>query len=73
MRGLATSQDGRSLATDYDDGIVRLWDLATAQQILGLTGCRARVNSVAFSSDGMTLAAADHAGFITIWDARPRH
>ncbi len=50
---------------------MRLWDTVTGQELLCLTDCKARVNAVAFSPDGSTLAAADHTGAITLWRAGP--
>ena len=39
----------------------------TGQELLNLTGHPARVNAVAFSPDGHTLASADHKGAIRLW------
>ena len=52
---------------------MRVWDAVTGQELLCLTDCKARVNAVAFSPDGYTLAAADHTGAVTLWRARPAH
>ncbi len=41
------------------DGIVRLWDTQTGEHIRTLTGQAEKVNSVAFSPDGTTIAAGD--------------
>ena len=62
------------------DGIVRLWDTQTGEHIRTLTGQAERVNSVAFSPDGTTIAAGDSLTLtadsqgrnptVHLWDAR---
>jgi WD40 repeat protein len=69
------SADGQRLATAPGDGTVKIWDVATGQQILSLTAPGSKVTSVAFSSDGHWLAAGGleepYKGILRIWDARP--
>jgi WD40 repeat protein len=71
VRCLAFSPDGMTLATAGKDRTVRVWDPASGQEVLCLTGHPAWVNSVAFSPDGQTLASADHQGSIKLWRAGP--
>ncbi len=62
------------------DGIVRLWDTQTGEHIRTLTGQARRVNSVAFSPDGIIIAAGDSLTLtadsrgrnptVHLWDAR---
>jgi WD40 repeat protein/basic membrane lipoprotein Med (substrate-binding protein (PBP1-ABC) superfamily) len=66
--GLAFSPDGTCLATASSKG-AKMWDAATAQELLSLSGGGSRVNGVAFSPDGSRLAAAGDDGTATIWNA----
>ncbi len=62
------------------DGIVSLWDTQTGEHIRTLTGHAASVNSVAFSPDGIIIAAGDSLTLtvdgqgrnptVRLWDAR---
>ena len=55
--GLVFSPDGGTLATAGWDETVRLWDVVTGEQKQAFTGRKERVDSVAFSPNGATLAA----------------
>ncbi|MEO2002890.1 MAG: Calx-beta domain-containing protein, partial [Candidatus Poribacteria bacterium] len=70
VRGLAFSPDGATLAsTDAAaDNAIRLWDIASGQQIATLLGHTDRVDGVAFSPLGGTLATGNSDRAVKLWD-----
>jgi len=68
ISAMASSQDGRYLATASADGTARIWNTSTGQPVTTLTGDGAPLTGVQFgTSDGLVLTV-DQAGFVRIWD-----
>ena len=66
IHGVAFSPDGTRIAAASWDGTAKVWDAATAQEILTLKNTDTCL-SVAFSPDGTRLASASH-GRTVVWD-----
>jgi WD40 repeat protein len=67
--GLAFSPDGTRLATACQDHAMRLWDLATHDEVVELNGHTDYVHAVAFSPDGTRLASGSGDHTVRIWDS----
>jgi hypothetical protein len=61
------SADGRRLLTGDDDGLVRLWDVATGQVVRDLVGHRDTIWCVALSADGRQALSGDADGQVRLW------
>jgi WD40 repeat protein len=65
---IALAPDGHTLAVVGGEiGRIQLWDLRTRQKFFDLKDHGTRVNSLAFSPDGKTLASTAHDGSIHLW------
>jgi WD40 repeat protein len=68
VKGVAFSPDGKTLATGGDDRKVKLWNIATQQEVATLELLRGGCRSIRFSPDGRTLAAGHILGSeVEIW------
>ena len=65
----AFSRDGATLAGVADRSLV-LWDLASKEELLSLSGHRESVTGIAFSQDGALVATTCGDRKTRIWDAR---
>ena len=65
---LAFSPEGATLAAGYQEGIIKLWDVARTQAGLTLAGHTSGVRSVAFSPDGTILATGSVDETLRLWD-----
>jgi len=67
VRRFAFSPDGNWLATAADDGLVRLWNLAS-EKATKFGGHDLAVWSVAFSPDGRSLLSGGEDKSVRVWD-----
>ena len=68
INAIASSRDGRFLATASQDGTARIWDASSGKQITVLQGDGAPLTAVQFGpGDGLVLTV-DTRGFVRVWD-----
>ncbi len=69
---VAFSPDSRMIATACDDGIVKLWDVASTRMVHRFEGYSKGILTLDYSPDGRLLAAAGMEPLIFIWDVGSR-
>jgi hypothetical protein len=65
------SPDGKLLAGGGLDHCVRIWKVATGQEISTLVGHDSTIFDVAFSPDGQSIAASGEDGSVKLWKTPP--
>jgi WD40 repeat protein len=71
LYGLAFSPDSSRLVIGGGDDTIRLWDVATGNEVCQLRGHESYVHAVAFSPDGARLATASGDATLRLWDTVP--
>jgi WD40 repeat protein/serine/threonine protein kinase len=67
--GMAFSPDGQRVATGGEEGVLKIWDASTGEELLNLNGHTSSVNGVSFSPDGKYLVSSSPDGSVRVWDA----
>jgi WD40 repeat protein len=70
--GVAFSPDGKLLAVACANNLIRVWAVATRQEIAELSGHKDYVHQIAFSPDGTRLVSASGDRTLRVWDSLPR-
>lgn len=68
IKTLAWSPDNTQIAFGTEDGVIRIWDLATGEEVIALEGHSDVINSVAWSADGVLLASASDDLTVRVWE-----
>jgi eukaryotic-like serine/threonine-protein kinase len=68
VEALATSADGKLLASAGSDGTARVWEAATGKEMAVFRGHRREVLSVAFSPEGKLLVSGGSDQSLRVWD-----
>src|SRR5207248_300906 len=69
INAVAFSADGRRIAAGSEDGVARIWNAGTGQEISTFKGGPSAVLAVTFSPDGGRLATGHEDHTARIWDA----
>ncbi len=64
---VASSADGRLIASAGNDNVVKVWDAPSGKLIKTLRGHGGRVRSCGFSPDGQSLVSGSHDGQAKVW------
>ena len=68
---VAFSPDGKRFASVAWDGTLRLWNIATGEQLEILTERGGQFRDVKFAPDGLTIVTSSNDGTVRLWDVRP--
>jgi WD40 repeat protein len=66
---IAFSPDGRQIVSGSQDRTIKLWDIATGQEIWTISEHKDRVSVVAFSPDGNQILSGGYDDRILLWSA----
>jgi WD40 repeat protein len=67
VAAVAVFPDGRRMATNSSDGVLRVWDLKNGAILKELVGFGDTMQDIALSPDGQLIASSDESGFVLAW------
>lgn len=62
------SPAGTCVASSSDDGTIKLWDVATGEELKSLKGHKGYVEGIAFSPDGARVVSGGSDATVKVWD-----
>jgi WD40 repeat protein len=65
---LAFAPDGRRMATAAADGVIRVWDPTTSEEVRAFRGHERQISGLAFSADSKQLLSTADDGRALVWD-----
>ncbi len=68
VKSVAFSPDGRTALSGSNDNTLKLWDVATGQELRTFTGHSGEVKSLAFSPDGRSVLSGSGDTTVKLWD-----
>jgi serine/threonine-protein kinase len=68
VESVSVAPDGSRLLSSGYDNTVRLWDLATGQELRRFVGHKGVVHGLAFLPDGMQIITSGSDGTVRLWD-----
>ena len=69
LHSASFSPDGTRIVTASTDGMAKVWDAATGEELLTLAGHGDEVSSASFSPDGTRIVTASYDGTAKVWYA----
>ncbi len=72
VNALVFSADGKMLASGSFDGTVKLWAVATGEELAFFHGHTRAVTALAFAPDGRKIASGSHDQTVRIWHLADR-
>jgi WD40 repeat protein len=70
--GIAFTPDGQKLVSGAQDGLIKIWDVSTGEELATLQGHEGSILSLALAADGKTLATGSRDATARIWDLNSR-
>ncbi|MEG4082768.1 WD40 repeat domain-containing protein [Microcoleus sp. POL10_C6] len=68
INAIALTPDGKQIVSGADDGILKVWDLATGKELRSLSGHRNAVTAIIVTPDGKQVISGSKDGTLTVWN-----